>query len=150
MLVCAVPQAIRNYVSGVKHLHNVLYYEFPYSGNLLLKLVFRSIERLNHMSLNEHLQFLHIISHRSPRKLIGPICKRVLSRLFPSFFSWPWHVLETHYILVTSPFFQSLCPSDPSISFFGVLVTFWHTKTIQLDKGSLVVPLVCVEDQSVK
>ena len=41
------PTSIRNYVSGVKHLHIVLGYEFPYSGHLLLKLVFRGIERLN-------------------------------------------------------------------------------------------------------
>ena len=35
-----VPPSIRNYVSGVKHLHIVLGYEFPYSGHLVLKHVF--------------------------------------------------------------------------------------------------------------
>ena len=42
-----VPPSIRNYLSGVKHMHVVLGYEFPYSSNLVLKLVFRGIERLH-------------------------------------------------------------------------------------------------------
>ena len=141
------PTSIRNYVSGVKHLHIVLGYEFPYSGNLLLKLVFRGIERLNpHVPQRappvtpHHLAAvakildwsnLHEVTIYTISLFLFLTLARLGNTLPPSHKSF-------------SPQ-RFLCTSDLSFSSFGVLVTFRHTKTIQLGKRRLIVPVVRVE-----
>ena len=40
-----VPDSIKNYLSGVKLLHIILGFEYPFSGNILLNLTLRGISR---------------------------------------------------------------------------------------------------------
>jgi len=140
------PTSIRNYVSGVKHLHIVLGYEFPYSGHLLLKLVFRGIERLNPHVPNRappvspsHLvklasvvdwSSLHEVTVYTVALFLFMTLARLGNTLPPS-----------HKSFSTKRF---LCSSDVAMGTFGVLVTFRHTKTIQLGKRRLVVPVLRV------
>ena len=41
------PASIRNYLNGVKLLHIFTGWEFPYTGNFILKLVLRGLDRLH-------------------------------------------------------------------------------------------------------
>ena len=141
-----VPPSIRNYVSGVKHLHIILGYEFPYSGHLVLKLVFRGIERLN-----PH------VPRRAPP--VSPCHLAAVASVLD------WSSLQDVTIFAVALFlfmtlarlgntlppshksFSSkrfLCYSDVSFTSFGLSVTFRHTKTIQLGKRRLVVPVALV------
>ena len=140
------PTSIRNYVSGVKHLHIVLGYDFPFSGNLLLKLVFRGIERLNpHVPLRAPPVFpchlaavasiidwssLHDVTVYSVALFLFMTLARLGNTVPPS----PKAFSPKRF----------LCSSDISLSSLGVLVTFRHTKTIQLGKRRLTVPVLRV------
>ena len=140
------PTSIRNYVSGVKHLHIVLGYDFPFSGNLLLKLVFRGIERLNpHVPLRAPPVFpchlaavasiidwssLHDVTVYSVALFLFMTLARLGNTVPPS----PKAFSHKRF----------LCSSDISLSSLGVLVTFRHTKTIQLGKRRLTVPVLRV------
>lgn len=141
-----VPPSIRNYLSGVKHMHVVLGYEFPYSSNLVLKLVFRGIERLHpHVPqrappiLPEHLLAISCILDwhdlsQVTTFTIALFLFLTLSRL--------GNILPSSH----SKFSRKLhlCFSDVSVSSFGLLIKFRHTKTIQLGKRQLLVPVLRV------
>ena len=128
-------------------MHIVLGYEFPYSSSLVLKLVFRGIERLHpHVPqrappiLPEHLVAVANILDWSN---LSQVTTYTIALFLFLTLSRLGNTLPSSH----SQFSRKLhlCFSDLSISSFGLLVNFRHTKTIQLGKRQLLLPVLRVK-----
>lgn len=139
------PPTIRNYLSGVKLLHILLGFEYAFSGNLCLRLVLRGITRLHPhvpcrappITPQNLLAVSQVLDHSNSLHCTVFACGLFLFFLLARLGS----VLPVSARTASRLYLGRHCVS---VSSFGLLVTFRHTKTIQFGRRLLHIPLVRV------
>ena len=140
------PQAIRNYVNGVKFLHIITGHAYDFSNNRILQLVLKGIEKgLSHMPVRATPISPHIlkavaraISLHSPED-VTCLCASVLLFLLMARAGNVFYHMEHG-----KP--RGLSRSHVVFSRHAILVTFTHTKTITFGSRVLQIPLLAVPD----
>ena len=143
-----VPDSIKNYLSGVKLLHIILGFEYPFSGNILLNLTLRGISRG---------------AQHTPRRAnpITPLILIAIQRVVDFTCPLQSSVFATALLLfslmlrlgnVLPPSINSFSPSKfltksrISVTDEGLLVSLMHTKTLQFGNRILHLPVLRVHD----
>ena len=137
------PTSIRNYLSGVKMLHILLGFEYPFTGSIILRLVLRGIARSHPctprrappMTPEILLAVFHVLDHQDSLE-----CATFACGLF-SFFTMS-RIGSLLPKTSSTPHRHFLTRSRVTACDAGIILTFLHTKTIQFGQRLLHLPLL--------
>ena len=133
---------IRNYLSGVKMLHILCGFPYPFTGNAILKLLLRGIHRLNPYIPQRAppvvpsmlLAVFRILDHQNSLECTSFACALLLFFTMSRLGS----VLPSSSKTVPG---KIISADRVNVCEAGLLVTFLHTKTIQFGERILHIPL---------
>lgn len=142
------PQSVRNYLSGVKLLHILLGFNFPFYEELELKLTLWGLDRLIKQAPS-HAPPVSPELLRALLKCARPSCLKDLVFSCAFLFAFFLFARISNLAPVSVGSFDTkkhLCRGDIIVTSFGLLVTFKWSKTNQTGAQPLTIPLLYTSD----